>query len=150
MNRQHEHQRLIVRGNKFHDARRYAEALPYFDRALGLVPNCPLAVYNRANTLHMLHRDQEAYPLLLDLIRSDIGELRRRCPVARPRSLQLDAYMLLFWVVLYGKGFCDEAFRFATEHVRRRKRGLHSVWTAREVRANIGAMRREWRESRRR
>jgi tetratricopeptide (TPR) repeat protein len=143
------HERLIARGHKLHEARRYAEALPCFEQALRLIPDCPLAVYNRANTLHMLCRDYEAYPLLLDLIRSDVAELRRRCPVKFPRSLQLDAYILLFWVVLYGKGFCEEAFRYAGEHLRRRKRGMRSVWTARQVRADIAAMRLEWRKCRR-
>jgi tetratricopeptide (TPR) repeat protein len=149
VNRHLEHIRLMRSGWKHHDARRYDAALPYFDRAFRIAPECPSVVYNRANTLHMLGRDQEAYPLLLDLIRADIQELRRRCTIARPRSLQLDAYQLMFWVVLYGKGFCDEAFRYAREHLRRRKRGVHSIWTAREVRADVAAMRREWRESKR-
>jgi tetratricopeptide (TPR) repeat protein len=149
MHRHRKHERFILRGHKLHEARRYAEALPYFDRALRIVPECPLAVYNRANTLHMLARDREAYPLLRGLIGVEAKELQKRCPVSRPRSLQLDAYQLLFWVVLYGKGYCDEAFRYGAEHLRRRKRGIQSVWTAREVRADIAAMRRKWRESKR-
>ncbi len=139
-----DHHELALRGWRLHESKNYSAALRCFDRALQLQPNCPTAIYNRANTLHMLGRDQEAYPLLLSLIKTSPEKLQQRCGVARPRSLQLDAYQLLFWVVLYGKGFCKEAFRFAFEHLRRRKRGLHSVWSAREVKADIAAMRQEW------
>ena len=68
-------------------------------------------------------------------------------PNARPRSIRLDAHLLLFWVLLYGRGFSAEAFGFAEEHLRRRCRGLHSVWSVREVRADIAAMRLEWVQS---
>ena len=124
MGRRPDHDTMILRGLALHEARRYAAALPYFDRALQLAPDCPVAVYNRANTLHMLDRDEEAYPLLRDLIGASHEELRRRCPGVWPRSLQLDAYMLLFWVVLDYRGACDEAFEYAAEHLRRR-RGSH-------------------------
>jgi tetratricopeptide (TPR) repeat protein len=139
-----DHDALICRGLELHEARRYAAALPWFDRALRAAPGCPVAVYNRANALHMLGRDREAEPLLRELIAADPDELARRCPRAWPRSLQLDAHFLLFSVILYGRGFCAEAFRYAEEHLRRRRRGLYSVWSAREVRADVAALLREW------
>jgi tetratricopeptide (TPR) repeat protein len=147
MGRRLDHESLISRGLELHEARRYTAALPYFERALRLDPDCLVAVYNRANTLHMLGRDEEAYPLLRGLIEVSPEELRRRCPAGDPRGLQLDAYMLLFWVVLHGRGFCAEAFAYAAEHLRRRCRGVHSVWSAREVRADIAAMHREWQQA---
>jgi tetratricopeptide (TPR) repeat protein len=136
MSRQLDHEELIIRGLKLHEARRYAAALPYFDRARQLAPECPVAVYNRANTLHMLGRDQEAYPLLRPLVEVGPEELRQRCLISvGARSLQLDAYILLFWVVLHDRGFCAQAFDYAGEHLRRRCRGVPSVWSKRAVRA---------------
>jgi hypothetical protein len=103
-----------------------------------------VADYNRANTLHMMGREAEAYAILRELTKLASKELGRRCLNFQASSLQLDAYFLLFWVTLYYKGFCTEAFRYADEHLRRRRRGLHSVWSLREVRADIAAMRQEW------
>ncbi len=146
MNSTVKHHRLIAQGARLHEARRYSAALSYFERALKIAPKCSLALYNRANTLHMLDRDEEAYPLLQSLVRSSDEDLRQGCPIIRPRSLRLDAFQLLFWVVLHGRGYCAEAFRYAREHARRRTRGLHSVWTAREVRADVARMRQQWNE----
>jgi tetratricopeptide (TPR) repeat protein len=138
------HEELICRGLVHHEARRYAAALPYFDRASRLAPSCPLAVYNRADTLHMLGRDAEAEPLLRELVAASEADLLAACPVDRPRSLQLDAIYLLFLVLVYGRGFSPEAFGFAERHLRQRRRGVASVWSAREVRAEVAAFRRKW------
>jgi hypothetical protein len=136
--------RLTLRGLALHEARRYAAALPYFERAVRLSPGCPLAAYNRANTLHMLGRDAEAEPLLRGLVAASEDELGRACLVARPRSLRLDALFLLFLVLVHGRGFSREAFGYAAEHLRLRRRGVYSVWSAREVRASVTGFRREW------
>jgi tetratricopeptide (TPR) repeat protein len=143
-NRNLDHDALIRRGLELHEARKYSAALPWFERALLVAPKCPAAMYNRANTLHMLDRDSEAEPLLRSLIQATPEELREGCPASQPRSLQLDAHFLLSQVLLYGRGFSDEAFALATKHLRMRRRGLHSVWTAREVRRRIAELRREW------
>jgi tetratricopeptide (TPR) repeat protein len=145
MGRRLDHEALVQRGLDLHEARRYAAALPWFDRALELSPACPVAQYNRANTLHMLHRDREAEPILRGLIAVSLAELRRRCALAGDlRSLQLDAHYLLFQVLLYGRGFSAEAFRLAEKHLRLRRRGLRSNWPVRAVRADLAARRREW------
>lgn len=132
-----DHEVLVKAGLKLHEAHHYARALHYFERARRLAPDCPVVHYNRANTLHMLNRDAEAYSILRELISVPPAELERRCPDARPLSLQLDAHFLLFWVVLDYRGFCAEAFNYAAEHLRRRRRGLQSVWSIRDVRKNI-------------
>ncbi|HEX8914382.1 MAG TPA: tetratricopeptide repeat protein [Humisphaera sp.] len=147
MARKPDHDSLIRRGLALHEARRYSAALPYFDRALTVAPACPVAAYNRANALHMLDRDREAEPILRGLLAVAPSELHRRCPTSDPRSLQMDACCLLFWVLLHGRGFSAEAFRFADEHLRRRRRGLRSAWSAREVREDVAAMRTEWNHS---
>src|SRR5437867_1033835 len=136
MKRHKDHQAMVKAGLKLHEARHYARALPLFEDASRLAPDCPVAAYNRANTMHMLGRDAEAYPILRELISVSPAELERRCMNTQPLSLQLDAHFLLFWVVLGIRGLCTEAFEYATEHLRRRRRGLQSVWSIREVRAD--------------
>jgi tetratricopeptide (TPR) repeat protein len=141
MSQTRDHFAIIRRGLGLHEARRYAEALPHFERACELAPGCPTALYNRANTLHMLGRDEEAYPLLQGIIRSSLEQLREGCPACGPRSLQLDAYFLLSQVVRHGRGECEEAVRYAEEHLKRRRRGLPSLWPIAEVRAELESMR---------
>lgn len=139
-----DHETLVSAGLKLHEARRYAAALRVFEQASRLAPECPVVAFNRANPMHMLGREAEAYSILKDLIRTPPAQLKRRCSSAGPRSLQLDAYYLLFRVVLDYRGVCAEAFKYAAAHLRRRRRGLHSVWSVREVRAEVAEMRRKW------
>ena len=147
MSRYLDHEELIRRGLNRHEARRYADALGYFNRALAQTPGCPLAEYNKANSLHMLGLDAEAEPLLRRLMAATDADLRTACPVARPRSLRLDAAYLLFLALVHGQGFSAEAFGFADLHLRLRGRGVLSVWSAREVRAEVAAFRCEWQSS---
>ena len=137
-----DHEALVQRGLDLHEARRYALALRWFERALAVAPKCPVAGYNRANTLHMLDRDGEAEPILRELIGASPAELRRQCASADARGLQLDAHYLLAQVLRGGRGVPSEVLALAEEHLRRRRRGLRSVWSAREVRADVAAMRR--------
>lgn len=51
MRRRLDHEALVQRGLDLHEARRYAAALPWFDRALAAAPGCPVAEYNWANAL---------------------------------------------------------------------------------------------------
>jgi tetratricopeptide (TPR) repeat protein len=138
-----DHIELVRRGNRLHEARKYSAALPFFERSLKIAPRCPVASYCKANTLHMLDRDGEAYPILKRLVRVSIPELRRRCPHSAPESLHLDAYYLLFLVTLEARGLSREAFGYAQQHLRRRRRGLQSGWSAGEVRAEIAAKSRQ-------
>ncbi len=84
-----DHDALIRHGADLHEARRYAAALPWFERALHIAPQCPVAIYNRANTLHMLDRDQEAEPLLRGLIRATPEELRAGCAASGGEACSL-------------------------------------------------------------
>jgi|GEM_PF-5234283 len=136
---------LIDRGLKLHDRERFAAALTCFERALSVSPECPFAMYDRANTLHSMGRDNEAEQPLRDLISATANELSHRCASTSFRSVQIDAHFLLFRVLLYGRGFSKEAFAFAEKHLSMRRRGVRSVWSMREVRANISAMRQVWR-----
>ena len=92
----------------------------------------------------MLGRDSDAEPILRNLVVQSVEELRAACPVVRPRSLRLDAFYLLFLVMVYGQGFSEEAFEFASQHLEQRQRGVQSIWSVREVRAELAAFREEW------
>lgn len=144
------HFTLIKRGLALHERWKYRSALAYFEQAHGLAPGCPFAIYNRANTLYMLSRDEEAYGLLHRITDVTFIELVSGCPdsLQSPRSCQLDAHYLLFHVVLGWKGFCEEAFAHAELHLQLRTRGLGSVWSMREVRKEIDDLMRRWRGSR--
>jgi len=119
---------LIDRGLELHDSSQFAEALLYFDRALQVTPDCPFALYDRANTLHSMGRDHEAEQLLRGLIAAAPEELFDRCPVSNVASVHIDAHLLLFRVLLYGRGFSEEAFAFAKTHLSLRRRGVNSAW----------------------
>ena len=136
-----DHFTLVRRGLELHEARKYAQALPYFERACGLAPRCATAGYNRANTLHMLGKAEEAYHLLRKIVEASLDDLREGCPQCGPRGLQSDAYFLLSLVVQHWRGDCEEALRYAGEHLKRRKRGLYSLWTINEVRAKLESIR---------
>ena len=139
---------MVKVGLGFHESRRYGRALGAFEDAQRLAPSCPVVAYNRANTMHMLGRDEVARAVLRDLVSVGPETLERRCDAVGGRSLQLDAYFLLFLVTLHCRGFSDEAFGYADEHIRRRCRGLHSAWALREVRSEVSAMKQEWNLSR--
>jgi hypothetical protein len=66
------------------------------------------------------------------------------CRATNFRSVRTDAHFLLFRVLLYGRGFSEEAFVFAEKHIALRRRGVYSVWSRKEVLANMAAMRRAW------
>lgn len=138
------HHQLVKAGLRQHESRRYARALAIFQTARRVAPDCPVVAYNCANGLHMLGRDDEAALILRELINVDSKILASRCNAVNGRSLQLDAFYLLFLVSVHGQGFSKEAFHYAQEHLRRRRRGLPSAWTLREARDEISALRREW------
>ena len=138
-----DHFTLTGRGLALHEARRYVAALRCFERAAKLAPGCPMVSYNRANTMHMLGQDAAAELQLRQLLAFSLAALRAACPDCMPRSLQLDALFLLSQVVRHGRGPCAESVRLAKEHLRHRGRGIRSVWSARQVRAEIGVMQRE-------
>ncbi len=141
------HHDEIDRGLDLHEARKYAAALKHFERAHKLDPSCPLANYNRANTLHLMDRDDEAIVLLEQLIATPVTALQAACVDAPARSLQVDAYYLLFLSNIWGHGFSKEAFAYAAEHLRRRRPGIKSIWPVREVKAEVAARRAEWNPS---
>ena len=136
------HEILIRRGLRFHESFRYSEALPFFKEAIRLSPNCPSAIYNLANTLHMLGKDKEAHDLLSKLLRMSDNQLASGCPVLKqPASFRTDAYYLMFHLLLSWKSSWLKAFPFAQKHLRQRRRGLKSAWSLATIRGEIAEFR---------
>jgi hypothetical protein len=138
------HERLIEKGLEHHEAFRYSKALPFFRKAYKSHPNCPCAIYNLASTLHMLGHEKESKRLLNMLLKTPDLTLREGCPTAGkvPASFKLDAYFLLFHVVL---SLNDSwAFPYAQEHLKCRRRGLDSVWSKRTVLKEIEDYRKDF------
>ena len=140
------HIRLIERGHVLHEEREYVRALPYFEKALAISPNCPVALYDQANTLHMLGGYEHAHDILLGLVDTAESRLRLDCPSmdSTPRSICLDAFNLLFLCSLYGKESWHQSIPYLREHLRRRTRGLRSLWSRAEVVSEADRLRREF------
>lgn len=140
------HERLIEKGLEHHEAFRYSKALPFFRKAYRSHPNCPCAIYNLANTLHMLGHESEAKRLLKIMLKAPDSKLREGCPMLSkvPASYKLDAYFLLFHVVLWQTGSWAKAFPYAQEHLKRRRRGLDSVWSKETVLKEIEDYRKDF------
>jgi tetratricopeptide (TPR) repeat protein len=135
-----DHEGLMDRGLALHEARKYRQALPLFQRAHSAWPTCPSVVYNIANTSYMLGRYKEALALLRHLADSSSKSLVDGCALNTAgdvRSLQTDVQFLLFLVVTHWRGPTAEAFRHADMHLRLRSRGLRAAWSIREVRSRI-------------
>lgn len=136
------HDYLIKQGLLLHDRFRYRQALHFFQEAFRVAPQCPAAIYNVANTLHMLRRNREAHLLLSTLIRRSHAALAAGCSLnPQPGTFKNDALYLMFLVVLEQKRTWSEAFPYATKHLRSRRRGLTSIWPLRRIRRDIRALR---------
>ena len=139
------HEKLVKRGHRLHESRRYKAALPLFQKAFELKPTCPAVIYNLANTLHMLDREQEAQKLLMTLVNMNDTDLNSACVELRqPRSFRCDALYLMFHVMLYETNRWSKAFPFAQQHLQNRKRGLKSAWTLPEIRKEIAELQKQF------
>jgi tetratricopeptide (TPR) repeat protein len=140
---QHEH--LIEAGLELHESRRYAEALPYFERSFASTPNCVAAKYNLANTLHMLDRDHEASSILLELLETSNETFLTGCPLQEdPRPFKLDALFLLFLTTLSDTENWEMAYRFAQQHLESRSDDVDSVWSNKDVQTQIESLKCEY------
>lgn len=140
------HFELIRRGLALHENRDYAKALSFFEKGLTLSPFCPVAIFNQANTLYMLTRNEQARSILLNLVNTPEAALRAGCPdmAETPRSLCLGAFNLLFLSTLYSTKSWHEASPYLREHLRRRARGLQSLWAKPEIIHDADKLRQEF------
>ena len=136
------HAKLIKQGLRLHERFRYKEALAYFEKAFRRAPQCPAAIFNLASTLHMLDRQDEAYRLLLQLTETPDKELEGKCAELRqPASFKIDAFYLMFHILLEWKRSWAKALPYAAKHIRLRRRGVKSAWSIRTIRREIAEAR---------
>lgn len=140
-----DHISLINNGLKLYDVFKYQESLPYLKKAYKLAPRCLSAMYNYANVLHMLGKDEQAYDVILEIIDTSPEKAKRECEhISHARGLIVDAHFLMFYVLIYGQGYNKEAFDYAEKHLKLRTRGVKSVWTKRQVKSEIKHHKKEW------
>lgn len=137
---------LINAGLKFHESFRYSEAMPYFQDALKSHPNCPCAIYNVANTWHNMGENKKSKSLLHKFLATKDQILKEGCPESHEpvESFKLVAYFLLFHVTLAITKSFEQAEPYAIEHLNKRRRGLLSVWSKREVLKQIKQAQKEF------
>ena len=132
------HELLIQRGLRLHSGFRYRDALPFFKEAFRASPKCPAAIYNLANTLHMLDQSREACKLLSNLVKMDDSVLAQGCPTLRqPKGFRTDAHYLMFHALLHWKGKWEIAYPYALKHLQLRRSGVKSAWRVADVRKEI-------------
>ena len=133
-----DHFYLVTRGDCDHERFRYASALVWYDRALAVAPACPEALYSRANTLHMLRRDQEAYEILVPLSKMTRRQYERACPDGDidAAARLADANFLLFMVVACRDASLRNAKPFLDKYFKLRL-PRRSTWTLRAAREDV-------------
>lgn len=142
-----DHINLIKKGLKLYDDFKYHESLPYLKKAYNLAPNCICAMYNYANVLHMLGKDEKAHDVILNIIDTPPEKAKRECEhISHARGFIVDAHFLMFYVIIYGQGYNKEAFDYAENHLKLRTRGVKSVWTKRQVQSEINHHKKKWKK----
>lgn len=139
------HIELIDEGLELYEAFKYQKAYPILKEAYKIAPNCLCAMYNYANVLHMLDKSEEACSILKKIIIYPPELAKHHCnELVHVKGFIIDAYYLLFHVLIYWKGFSEEAFSYAYKHLELRKRGIKSAWTKRHIVKEIKEYRQEW------
>ncbi len=129
----------------YYEEFKYEKALEYEAKALGLAPNCPLALWGYAGTLEMLGREREALKVYRRLVRRGAESIAYgECGegLARARGLVADS---LYRMAGCYKSLGDsrKAIELLEKHLALRGRGCHSIYPPREARKELNEFRRE-------
>jgi tetratricopeptide (TPR) repeat protein len=126
----------------YYEQRQYRKSLKYVVQALQIAPYCPLAVWDYAGTLDMLKRRKKALKIFQWLI--SWGEKRiayGQCGEGKrfARSLIADCYYRIARIheERQERRQADRAYK---QHLRRRKRGVRSIYPLSEVRRRYAAL----------
>jgi len=133
---------LVTRAMCDHERFRYSSALMWFDRAFAVAPSCPSVLYNRANTLHMLRRNQEAYEILVPLSKMTRRQFEQACPEGDidTASFVADTNFLLFHVVACRDESLQNAKPFLDKYFKLRL-PRRSTWTLKAAREDVRFLR---------
>ena len=139
------HEQLITEGLKLHEGRDYESAQLFFQRAIADCPNCVVARYNLANTLHTLYRDSEATLILKNLLATDDEILFDGCPLNEdPTPFKIDTLYLMFLTILGDTGNWDDAYQFGLQHLEARKETTDFLFSDEYVATEMEALKLEF------
>ena len=118
-----------------HEQRQYEKALEHSQRALGLAPRCPLALWEKAGALDGLGREREAIAVWKGLLARGVRDIAYgRCGEGKrwAESLLNDCRYRIAHASLELGDF-QTAARNIRGHLLHRKRGLPSCYSRREA-----------------
>ena len=126
----------------YYEQKQYQKSLQYVVEALQIAPYCPLAVWDYAGTLEMLSRKKKALQIYQWLIswgeeRIAYGECGEG--IRSARSLIADCYYRIAGIHedRHERGKALSAYK---QHLRRRKRGVQSIYPLSQVRRRVAAL----------
>lgn len=131
-----DHWLLTRLGLTYYEQRRYKTALQYSEKALKLVPQCPLALWDHAGTLDMLGREAEAVKIYTKLIGRGVQRLANgQCGegVRWARGLVADCWYRLAGCH-DGLGDRPAAVRAIRKHLKLRTTGSKSTYSIKSAR----------------
>lgn len=130
-----DHIRLINYGVDLLNANKEDIALPYFEKAYALAPECPSAIYNLANCYYHLAKESKAITLFNKLLSFDNSDRKHACPDdgIHGEEYKLDALFGLFRATLFLTESWDVAYPYAVQFLDLRRKGGQSVFTFEEV-----------------
>ncbi|MEW6411481.1 MAG: tetratricopeptide repeat protein [Candidatus Zixiibacteriota bacterium] len=127
----------------YYEQRKYAKALEISKAALKTTPNCPLVLWNHAGTLEMLGRRARAIQIYRTLIQR--GSRRRsygNCwESARWTESLVNDCRYRLALCYRDLGRKNTASRYFGEHLRRRRPGVPSIYSRKEVLEKLNQLR---------
>jgi tetratricopeptide (TPR) repeat protein len=126
----------------YYEQKQYRKSLQYVTQALQIAPHCPLAVWDYAGTLDMLGQKRKALQTFEWLISwgektiayGECGE-----GIRFARSLIADCYYRIARIYEERRER-GKALRAYRQHLRRRKRGVRSIYPLSDVRRKYAAV----------
>ena len=120
----------------YYEQRRYKKALQVSQKAISLAPRCPLALWDYAGSLDMVHREKEAIEVWKSLLRRGVESVAfDECG----EGLRWAESLLNDCRYRIGKSYLDlgnrrAAQKYLNEHLIHRRPGLPSSYALQQVR----------------
>lgn len=134
-----EHWLLIQIAETYYMEHCHKEALEYAEKAWRLAPRCPQAIWEYAESLVSLEKNEEAEPLYRSLIRRGAKRIAYgECGegIRNARSYVNDARYSL-GLIMANKGEFTLARRYIRKHLANRNRNCTSTFSLREVKKDL-------------
>ncbi len=134
-----DHYLLTVVGSSYNEIGQHEIALDYSNQALEFDPNCPLVLWDYACALDLSGNDKLAIKIWEKIVKLGVDGLNNNeCSegLQWAKSLVLDSHFRIARCYAYLDDYKSASF-FYTEHLKRRKRGLPSLYSLKEVKNDI-------------